>query len=77
MVQLILSCKPANQGHSQDYDYIKGVLNLADLCSAQAQIHHLGKHLSTIDNARHPVCDDSHIINVKSLGLCVLYPTEC
>ena len=58
MVQLILSCKPANQGHSQDY--IKGVLNLADLCSAQAQIHHLGKHLSTIDNARHPVCDDSH-----------------
>ena len=45
------------QGRSQDLT--KGVLNSADPCSVQTQIHCLAKHLATKDNIHHLV----HLLN--------------
>ena len=57
------------QGCSQDY--MKGVLNSADPCSAQ--IHHLAKHLATIDNIYHPVYNCSHcIVKIVISYVCIV-----
>ena len=58
-------------GSSQNH--IKGVLNSADPCSVQTQIHYLAKHLATKDNAHHTVYDYLHyIVKRKSLDTSAL-----
>ena len=68
-------------GHCYNTVIIRGVpetstggLKFRDPCSAQAQIHQLGKQLATMDNECHQITYNySHlIIKIKSLTMCVL-----
>ena len=53
---LLAYCLVTNYSQTQgcSQDHIKRVLNSADPCSVQTQIHYLAKHLATKNNVHHP-----------------------